>query len=89
MPEDRLTWNNSCNAKPAPRPKSQPLSYPLGQLPLSKLPRVQEALFRKVNVLHRGHVLRRRLADTRGDNDGVRLEDDAVVYELVDGERLG
>ena len=65
------------------------LPYPLRKLSLAKLPCVQESLFREVDVLHRGHVLRRRLADTRGDNDGVGFEDDAVVYELVDGERLG
>jgi hypothetical protein len=64
------------------------LPYPLSQLSLTKLPCVQEALFREVNVLHRGHVLRRGLADTRGNNDGVGFEDDAVIYELIDGERL-
>jgi hypothetical protein len=32
--------------------------------------------------------LRRGLADTRCDDDGVGLEDDAVVYELVDREGL-
>lgn len=68
--------------------QSQSLSYPLGQLPLSKVPHVHQALFREVDVLHRRHVLGGWLADTRGDDDGVRLEDDAVVDELVDGERL-
>lgn len=71
---------------PCPEIQSQSLSYPLGQLPLAKVPHVHQTLFREVNVLHRRHVLRRRFADTRGDNDGVGLEDDAVVYELVDGE---
>lgn len=74
---------------PFPESQSQPLSYPLGQLPLSKVPHVHQALFGEVDVLHRGHVLRRWLADTRGDDDGVGLEDDAVVDELIDGERLG
>ena len=66
----------------------QPLSYPLRQLPLSKVPHVHQTLFGEVDVLHRGHVLGRGLADARGDNDGVGLEDDAVVNELVNGEGL-
>jgi hypothetical protein len=62
------------------------LPYPIGQLPLSKFPGVQEALLREFNVLHRGHVLRWGLADARGHDDGVRFQDDAVVDEFVDGE---
>ena len=73
---------------PANRMCLKALPYPLSQLSLTKLPRVQEALFREIDVLHRGHVLRRGLADTRGNNDGVGFEDDAVVYELVYGEGL-
>ena len=57
-------------------------------MPLTELPGGQETLFRKLNVLHRRHVLRWGLADTRCDNDGVRLKDDAVVYQLVNGEGL-
>lgn len=79
---------NACNAVPLPKHHSQPLSYPLGQLPLSKVPQVGQALLRKLNVLHRGHVLRGRLADARGNDDGIGFEDDAVVDELIDGERL-
>jgi hypothetical protein len=45
-------------------------------------------LFREVDVLHRVHVLRRGLADTRCDDNGVGFENDAVVYELVDREGL-
>jgi hypothetical protein len=46
-------------------------------------------LFREVNVLHRRHVLRWGLADARCNNDGVGFEDDTVVYELINGKRLG
>ena len=73
---------------PCPEFQLQPLSYPLGQLPLSKVPHVHQTLFGEVDVLHRGHVLGRGLADARGDDDGVGLEDDAVVDELVNGEGL-
>lgn len=79
---------NACNAMPFPERHLQPLSYPLGQLPLSKVPHVHQALFREVDVLHRGHILCRGLADTRGDDDWISLEDDAIVDELIDGERL-
>jgi hypothetical protein len=73
---------------PCPEFQSQPLSYPLRQLPLSKVPHVHQALFGEVDVLHRGHVLGRGLADARGNDDGVGLENDAVVDELIDGEGL-
>lgn len=62
------------------------LPYPLGQLSLSKFPSIEEALLREIEVLHRCHVLGWWFADTRRDHHGIRLEDDAVVYELVDGE---
>jgi hypothetical protein len=64
------------------------LPYPLRKLSLTELPCVQESLFREINVLHRRHVLRWRLADTRGDNDGVGFEDDTIIYEFIDGEGL-
>lgn len=79
---------NAYNAMPVRNSISKTLSYPLGQLPLSKVPHVHQPLLGEVNVLHRGHVLRRWLADTRSNNDGVGLEDDSIVYQLIDGERL-
>jgi hypothetical protein len=79
---------NAYNAMPVQNSISKTLSYPLGQLPLSKVPHVHQPLLREVNVLHRSHVLRRWLADTRSNNNGVGLEDDSIVYQLIDGERL-
>ena len=78
---------NSCNANPL-HAFSQALSYPLRQLPLSKLPRVQEPLLGEVEVLHRCHVLCGRPAHTGGHRDGISLQDDTVVYQLVDGKGL-
>jgi hypothetical protein len=45
-------------------------------------------LFREVDIFHRGHVLRRGLADARSDDDGVGFENDAVIYKFIDGEGL-
>jgi len=65
------------------------LPYSLGQLSLSKFPGIQEALLGEINVLHGIHVLCGRLADTRHHHDWVGFENNSVVHELVDGERLG
>lgn len=64
----------------------QPLPYPLRQLPLSKLPRIQESLLRQLDIPHTRHILSRGPANARRDGDGVGLEDDSVVDELVNGQ---
>ena len=61
----------------------QPLPQPFRQSSSSKVPGVEQALLAKIDVPHVDHVLRRRLADAAGDDDRVRLEDDAVVHDLV------
>lgn len=56
------------------------------QTPLSELPGIHQSLFRQVDVLHVRRIGGRCTADARGDEDGVGLEDDTVVDELVNGE---
>lgn len=65
----------------------QPLTQPVRNLGLAQLRQIVDALFAKgVDAPEVDHVLRRRLAASLHDNGGVRLEDDAVVDELVDQE---
>lgn len=54
---------------------------------LAELVNLQEALFAEIDALHVGDVLCRRSADAASDDDGVGLEDDAVVDDLVNGQR--
>lgn len=64
----------------------QPLPYPFLQLRCSELPQLLQSLLGQVETFDRRHILLRRLADAGGDDDGVRLQHDAVVYNLVNGE---
>ena len=72
---------------PAPSHRnSQPLPHPLGQLHLPKLPHIQQPLLAQFERLDGADVLHGRSADAAGDDDGVGLEDDAVVDDFVDAE---
>ena len=77
---------------PAPRKCSstptkplQALSQPVGELRLAQLRQVIHALLAEVDATD-GQVLRGGAADALHDNRGVRLEDDAVVDNLVNGK---
>lgn len=62
------------------------LPQSLCQTPLSELPGIHQSLFRQVDALHVRRIGGRCTADTRGNKDGVGLEDDTVVDDLVNGE---
>lgn len=62
------------------------LPHSLREFELAELPRIQQPLLAQIDVLHGRDILRRRFADATRYDDGVRLEDDAVVDDLVDGE---
>lgn len=64
----------------------QALSQPVGQFRLAVLGEVVDALLAEVDAAD-GGVLGGSAADALDDNGGIRLEDDAVVDNLVDGER--
>lgn len=64
----------------------QPLSETLRQSSLTKLPGIEQTLLGQVDALDVRHVVRRRTADARGNKDGVGLEDDTVVDDLVDSQ---
>lgn len=83
--KSQCSWQNPLEELP-PQIPSNRLPHPLRQLLLPKLPHVQEALLAQIDILDIRHVLRRGLADSTGNNHGVRLEDDAVVDDFVDGE---
>lgn len=74
------------NRKSSKRTPGSQLPHPLREFELAKLPRIQQALLAQIDVLHGRDILRRRFADATRDDDGVRLEDDAVVDDLVDRE---
>ena len=67
--------------------RSQPLSEPLAQFRFAELVKLQETFFAQIDALHVGRVLRGRARDSASDDHGVGLENDAVVDDLVDGER--
>lgn len=58
----------------------------LGQTPLAKLPRIEQALLREIDVLHIRGVRGRCPTNPRGDHDRVSLEDDSVVDDFVNGQ---
>lgn len=62
------------------------LSQPVGQFRLAVLRQVVNALLAEIDAAD-GGVLRGSAADALDDNGGIRLENDAVVDNLVDGER--
>ena len=59
------------------------LSQSLCQTPLSKLPRVKQALLWQVNVLHIRRIRCRGTADTRSNKDRIGLQDNTVIDNLV------
>ena len=63
------------------------LPHPVHQLRLSKLRQVVDALLAEGVNAAEVHVLRWRLADPLDDDGRVRLKDNAVVDDLVHGER--
>ena len=65
----------------------KPLPHPLRELLFPKFPHVQEPLLAQLDSLPTKRILRRSLADPARDDDGIRLEHDAVVDDLVDRER--
>lgn len=65
---------------------SQSLPKPIRQLGLSELRQVVHALLAEVDATQ-VDVLRGCLGDALHDNGGVRLQNDAVIYDLVDSER--
>ena len=67
--------------------RSQALPEPFAQFRFSELVQLQETLFTQIDALHVGRVLRRWAGDSAGYDHGVGLEDDAVVDDLVYGER--
>ena len=67
-------------------PSLQSLPQPVRQLGLSELRQVVDALLAEVDAAER-HVLRGGLADSLDDDGRVRLQDDAVVDNLVNRER--
>lgn len=67
--------------------RSESLPEPLAKLRLAELVQLEQTFFAQVHALHVGGVLCGWLGDSAGDNHRVGLEDDAVVDDLVDGER--
>lgn len=65
----------------------QALPYPLAELHLAKLPGIQQTLLAEVDAAHALQILRGRSADARRNDYRVSLEDDAVVDNLVNGQR--
>lgn len=61
------------------------LPQSLSQPPLTKLPGIEQPLLGQVDILHIRGVRSRSSADSRGDQDRVRLEDNPVVDDFVDG----
>lgn len=59
------------------------LSQSLCQTPLSKLPSIEQALLWQVDVLHIRRIRCRGTADTRSNKDGVGLQDNTVIDNLV------
>lgn len=69
-------------------PKSKPLPQPIRQFRPANLCEVVDSLLAEgVHAAQIGCVLGRSPADPLDDDGRVRLEDDAVVDDLVDGER--
>lgn len=66
---------------------SSQLPYPLDPFGLEQLPRVHDALLAQIDALDAGDILGRRAGDAAGDDDRIDLEDDAVVDNLVNGQR--
>ena len=60
------------------------LSQTLTQLLFSELIYFEQPFFTEVEPLHVGYVLNRGPADSACDNDGISLEDDAIVDDLID-----
>ena len=84
------SFNNSLNALLCPSQairRSQALPEPLSQLRFAELVQLEQTLFTQVHALHVGRVLCGWLGHSAGDDDGVGLEDDAVVDDFVDCER--
>jgi hypothetical protein len=66
---------------------SQTLPQPVAQLRLTELCQIVHALLAQVDVLQLRDVLGRGAADALDDDGGVRLKDDTVVDNLIDGQR--
>jgi len=62
------------------------LPHPLRELPLPKIPHIQQALLTQIQLLDIRRILLRRPADPPRHHHGIRLQDDAVVDDLVDGK---
>lgn len=67
-------------------PDSQPLPQPIPQLRLPKLRQIVHALLTQINALQLRHILRRRLANPLHDNRRIRLEDNAIIDNLIDSQ---
>jgi hypothetical protein len=63
---------------------SQTLPQPIPQLGLPKLRQVIHTLLTQINALQLCHILRRRLANPLHDDRWIRLEDNAIIDNLVD-----
>lgn len=74
---------------PIGNPAASALHLPqtLSKTPLAKLPRIHQTLLRKVDTLHVRGIGGGGTADTRGDENGVSLENDSVVDNLINGQR--
>jgi hypothetical protein len=60
------------------------LPQPIPQLGLPKLRQVIHTLLTQINALQLCHILRRRLANPLHDDRWIRLEDNAIIDNLVD-----
>ena len=63
------------------------LSHALRQLVFAKLEQIINTLFAKVHTLDIRDILRRCPADPARHDHGINLEYDAVINDLVNGER--
>jgi hypothetical protein len=66
--------------------RSKTLAHPLNELPLTKVPDVPQAFLRQIDTLNRGHILHGRTADTRGDDNRVRFQNDSIIHNLIDSQ---
>jgi len=57
--------------------------HELNTLLLAKLPQILDTLFAKIEVLHVRRVLRRRFANSAGNNNRVCLQYYSIVHDFV------
>ena len=85
IPHPLQTHDTTPQTFPPPHLTLQ-LPHPLRQLPLPKIPHIHDPLLAQIQLLHVRRILLRWPTDPACDDDGIRLEDDAVVDDFVDGE---